>query len=371
MKFLEDAPLTGHRVLLRVVADVPLEGTKKTVRVADDYRLRLILPTLHYLIDYGARVIITSHLGRPGGKVDPELSLRPVWLHLSALLRRSIAFAPSILGQATLEAARHLENGQILALENLRFESGEEKDTRTFAAGLARYGELYVNDAFGVSHRQAASTCSITDLLPSYGGLLLERETKMLSSLMQHPQRPYLAVVGGAKISDKLPAIKQLLKHADKVLVGGGVANTLAAAGGMNVKNSLVDQGSIEDAKSLLRIGHGRLVLPDDFHWKGTAMVDIGPKTQKKFAQLLDRAHTVFWAGPLGKVEEASSRTGSLAVARAIIDSGATSVVGGGDTVSFLESAKFSSGFSFVSTGGGATLEYLGGKILPGLKALS
>jgi len=370
MKFLEEASLSGKRVLVRVVADVPLEESGGITRVADDYRLRLILPTLHYLLDYGARIVLVSHLGRPNGRVDKSLTLRPVWLHLSALLKRPIQFAPTITSDATAIAATELTDGQILALENLRFEPGEDKNTRTLAAQLARCGDIYVNDAFGVSHREVASLVAITELLPSYAGLLLEREVKMLSGLMQHPMRPYVAVVGGAKISDKLPAIKQLLRRADRILVGGGVANTFMAASGFPVKKSLIDKESLEEARQLLKTGHSRIVLPDDSIWSKEAMVDIGPATQKKFTQYLKGAHTVFWSGPLGKIEEKGCQSGSEQIARAILAGGATSIVGGGDTVAFVDSLGLSNQFSFVSTGGGATLAYLGGQVLPGLKAL-
>ncbi len=370
MKFLEDASLTGKRVMVRVGADVPLEKTKQGMAVVDDYRLRQLLPTLHYLLDYGARIVLISHLGRPGGKPDHDLSLRPVWLRLSALLKRPIQFASSVDADATNKAAASLENGQVLALENLRFYPGEEKNSRTFAARLARSADIYVNDAFGVSHREAASLCAITELLPSYGGLLLEREISMLSNLMSHPAKPYVAIVGGAKISDKLPTIKQLLHRADHILVGGGVANTLLAASDHQVKKSLVDTGSLDEARKLLKLGRGRLILPTDFVWQKDAIMDIGPLTRKDYAKYLKHAQTVFWGGPLGKVEDPTHRAGSEAIARAIVDSGATSVVGGGDTVGFLEQAELASQFSFVSTGGGATLEYLGGQVLPGLKAL-
>jgi 3-phosphoglycerate kinase len=370
MKFLEEAPLSGKRVLIRVVADVPLETRKKEVVVADDFRLRQLLPTLHYLLDYGARVILISHLGRPGGKVDMNLSLRPVWQHLAGLLRRPIQFAPTIQSQATAEAAKGLKDGEILALENLRFEPGEEKDTRTFALSLARLGDLYVNEAFAVSHHQAASLCEITGLLPSYGGLLLEREVEMLSSLMRHPAKPFVAVVGGAKISDKLPAIKQLLQLAEVVLVGGGVANTLLAASGVAVKDSLVDRTNLKAASQLLKIARGRLIMPTDFIWSKDAIMDIGPQTRQAYSRHLQKAQTAFWSGPVGKVEEKKYQAGSAAIAKAIIDSGATSVAGGGDTVAFLEEIEVMRQFSFISTGGGATLEYLGGQVLPGLKAL-
>lgn len=370
MKFLEEAPLSGKRVLVRVVADVPLKTVNGKVVVADDFRLRLILPTLHYLIDYGAKVILVSHLGRPAGKVDKDLSLRPVWSHLAGLLKKPIQFAPSLDSEVTREAVGKLSSGEILALENLRFNVGEEKNSRTFATLLARYADIYVDDAFAVAHHPAASNSAIKELLPCYAGLLFERELKMLSGLMHAPSRPYVAVVGGAKINDKLPAIRQLLRLADWVLVGGGVANTFLAASGVDVRGSLFDADNLATAKKLLVLGKGRIILPEDFVWSGEAMVDLGPKTRSRYAKYLDHAHTIFWSGPLGKVEDEEARAGTTSVAQAIANSGATSIIGGGDTVGFVQSIGLGNKFSFVSTGGGASLDYLGGQILPAIKAL-
>ncbi len=367
---MEEAPLAGKRVLLRVVADVPIQRKKSGVVVTDDYRLRQLLPTLHYLIDYGARIVLASHLGRPGGLTDRDFSLRPVWLELSRLLRRPIQFAPTIGTDATATIAGSLGSGEILALENLRFYPGEEKNSRTFAATLARYADLYINDAFAVCHHPAASIDAITELLPSYGGLGLERELYTISNLMRHPARPYIAIVGGAKISDKLPAIKRLVRQADRVLVGGGVANTFLAASGHEVGSSLIDEDSLDAARALLRTNASRIILPVDHLKKGTAILDIGPKTIELFRSHLRKAETVFWSGPLGKAEEPHFRIGSERVAEAIIMCGATSIVGGGDTVALLENLDKTRNFSFVSSGGGATLELLGGASLPGLRAL-
>jgi len=369
MQFLEDAPLAGRRVLLRINGNVPLGG-KKAKLVADDYRLRQVLPTIHYLLDYQAKVILLAHLGRPEGKIDHQLSLRPVYLHLSALLKKPIQFAPTLFSEATRRAVEGLGDGEILALENLRFDPGEQKNSRTFAAKLAKYGDIYVNDAFSDSHNAAASVEAIADLLPSYGGLLLEREVQILSGLMKHPSRPYVAVVGGAKIANKLPTIRQLIRHADRVLVGGGVANTFLQAAGQDIKQSLCDSEYLDAAKEILKLGKGKLVLPTDFVWRKNAIVDLGSETQAHYAKILKGAETVFWTGPLGLVEEEKYQAASLNVARAMIDSGATTVVGGGDTVGFVNQAKLAKQFAFVSTGGSATLEYLSGQTLPGLKAL-
>lgn len=369
MQFLESAPLASKRVLLRLNVDVPLAGGKRR-DIVDDYRLRQILPTIHYLLDYQAKVVVIAHLGRPGGKVDPNLSLRPVYLYLSALLKRPIQFAPTHFSSSTKKAVDSLKEGEILALENLRFDRGEDANSRTFAAKLAKYGDIYVNDAFSVSHREAASLVAITELLPSYGGLLLEREVELLSGLMRHPVRPYVAVVGGAKIGDKLPVIKRLIRQADMVLTGGGVANTLLKVEGTNVKDSLYDENYFEEAKEILKAGRGKLFVPRDFVWSKGKILDIGPKTREQYSRLLKGAGTVFWSGPLGRVEQKPYRQGSLMVAKAICATGATTVVGGGDTVSFVNQEGVAGKFSFVSTGGSATLEFLGGKTLPGLRAL-
>lgn len=371
MHFLEDAPLAGKRVILRIVADVPYDLKHQPV-VLDDYRLRQVLSTIHYLLDYGASIVLISHLGHPdkSGIVDKKESLEPIYAHLSKLLRRPINFAPSLFSIETQGMIKNLKAGEIIALENLRFDSGEAKNSRTFAAKLARYGDLYVNDAFSVSHRNSASVVAITDLLPSYGGLLLEREVQVLSNLMKHPARPYVAVIGGVKISDKMPTIKQFLHRAEKVLVGGGVANTLLKASGINVKDSIIDGEGQETAKQILRMSKGKLILPVDFVWQGKSIVDIGPETRRQFLKHLKPAKTIFWSGPLGKVEDAKYSHGTSEMARAIAHEGATTVVGGGDTVSFINQLSLASAFSFVSTGGSATLEYLSGAVLPGLKAL-
>lgn len=371
MRFLEDAPLAGKRVMVRVVADVPIKECDGELVVADDYRLRQLLPTLHYLLDYNAKVILVSHLGRPDGEVQKKLSLRPVWLHLSALLKKPIAFAPTLFSEATQKAVEGLGNGQILALENLRFDPQEEANSRTFAAKLARYADVYVNDAFSVSHHTAASLNAITEILPSYAGLLLEKEIRMLESLMKHPVHPYVAVIGGAKISDKLPMIRQLVKKADWILTGGGVANTLLkASGNVDVKDSLIDPDSLETARTVLREGRGKIILPDDFIWEGDAIIDVGVKTIQKYNKFLDKAHTIFWTGPLGKVESHRASRASQAIARHIASTDGTTIVGGGDTVRFVNEEHLASKFSFVSTGGSATLRYLGGQSLSAISAL-
>jgi 3-phosphoglycerate kinase len=369
MKSLEDVTLNDRKVIVRVGIDVPMsEG--KNPKILDDTRLKAILPTLHYLLNRNAKVILVGHLGRPHGEKTTELSLRPVYLRLSALLKKPIKFAPNHFSEATKKAVDSLVEGEILGLENIRFDKGEENNSRTFARKLANYGDLYVNDAFSASHREAASIEAITEFLPSYPGLLLEREVEVLRNLLRHPARPFVAIIGGAKVSDKLPTISQLLHKADKILLAGGVANTFLAANGMDVKKSLIDTELIEKSKQLLKRGRGKIVLPTDYVWGDDKILDIGDHTIQLFLSQIKRAHTVFWNGSLGKNEDEEFRHGSDVIAMALADSAATTVVGGGNTIEVLSELHLLNKVSFVTTAGGAALEMLAGKTLPGIKAL-
>lgn len=368
MKSLEDASLNDKRVLLRIDTNVPLTDTK-TIHVADDFRLRAVVPTIQFLLNRKAKIILLGHLGRPDGPSSAE-SLRPVFHHLSALINQPIKFAPRVFSPATAQAVDELKAGEILGLENLRFDPGEAKNSRTFARKLAAYGDLYVNDAFAVSHRNAASVVAITEFLPSYPGILLELEYQTLKELIRHPARPFVAVIGGAKIGDKLPVLNHLLPRADRILIGGGVANTFMAAQGEDVGASLVDRDQLDNARLLLKKARGKIVLPVDLVWHDDAILDVGPKTVALFGQHLQVAKTIFWNGNLGKTEVAEFAHGSAAIAKTVADSQATTIIGGGNTIEIFSKLGLLKKVTFVATGGGASLELLSAAVLPGISAL-
>lgn len=367
MRSLEDASLNDKAVLLRLDMNVPLGSDNQPT---DDFRLRSVAPTIQFLLNRQAIIIIMGHLGRPEGHPDPALSLRPIYKHLAAIVNQPIQFAPSLFSDVTKQATKSLAAGQILGLENLRFDSGEEKNSRTFARKLAAYGDLYVNDAFAVSHRSAASVVAITEFLPSYPGILLEQEYRTLTELLRHPASPFVAIIGGAKTEDKLPVLKHLLAKADRILVGGRVANTFLAARGEPVGESLVDRGQLELARQLFARAKGKIVLPVDLSWQGQKILDIGPKTVGLFTKYLKNAQTIFWNGNLGKSEVSGFEKGSEAIATLLSKSDATTIVGGGNTIELISKLGLRQEMSFVSTGGGATLELLAGVTLPGVGAL-
>jgi phosphoglycerate kinase len=368
MKSLEDVSVNDKRVLLRIDTNVPVTDTKE-IHVADDFRLRAVVPTIQFLLNRKAKVILLGHLGRPDGP-NPAESLRPVFHHLSALVNQPIKFAPKLFSPETARAVDDLKAGEILGLENLRFDPGEAKNSRTFARKLAGYGDIYINDAFAVSHRDAASVVAITEFLPSYPGILLELEYKTLTELMRHPARPFVAVIGGAKIGDKLPVLQHLLPRADRILIGGGVATTFLAAQGEEVGQSLVDRDQIETARLLLKKARGKIILPIDLVWHDDAILDIGPKTAALFGQHLKVAKTIFWNGNLGKTEVAEFARGSAAIAKIVAASQATTIVGGGNTIEIFSKLGLLKKVTFVATGGGASLELLSAAVLPGIAAL-
>lgn len=369
MKGMEDGNFTEHRVLVRVDLDVPLtEGSSPDV--LDDYRLRSLLPTINYLINRMAKVILIGHLGRPDGKQEKNLSLKPVYLRLSALLNRPIKFSPQLFSESTKKAVADLEGGEILGLENLRFDRGEDNNSRTFAAKLARYGEVYVNEAFACYH-ETASIVAITEFLPHFAGLHLEQEFKILSGLIRHPARPFIAIISGAKASDKLPTIEGLLPNVDRVLVGGRVANNFLAASGVDVKNSKIETSLIEKSRDLLKKAKGKIILPEDYLWDGDEILDVGPKTVRNYERYLKNAKTIIWSGPLGKIEDPRFEKSSKRLAEFVVNTKATTIVGGGNTIEMLDMFKLTDKFSFISTGGGASLELLSGSTLPGIKALN
>lgn len=369
MKSLEEAALADKKVLVRIDTDVPLTDGDP-IEVKDDYRLQKLLPTLFFLMNHRAKIILCGHLGRPPAKVNPSLSMKPVFTHLSALVNKKILFATDPFSTQTTETIGEMADGDIIGLENIRFFRGEEDNSRTFARKLANLAEIYVNEAFGTSHREAASVVAITEFLPSYAGLQLEREMEVLTNLTRHPAHPFIAIVGGAKISDKLPVIRNLLPKVDRVIVGGGVANTFLASQGVDIKNSEVEEGYIDRAGEMFKNSKGKIILPVDYAWSDDMILDIGEKSTLQTIQYIKSAKTILWSGVPGKIEQSPFEKASKAIAKAIADSPATSLVGGGDTVGFIDSLGLTHRYSFVSTGGSALLELLGGRVLPGIRAL-
>ncbi|MDQ6898823.1 MAG: phosphoglycerate kinase [Candidatus Dormibacteraeota bacterium] len=380
-----DVPLEGRAVLLREDLNVPLKGG----RVADETRLRAALPTLRGLSAAGARVIVMSHLGRPQGRVDPALSLRPVGACLSQMLERPVAFAEDCVGPAALEAASNLTNSEFLLLENVRFHPGDETNNSDFAAQLAELGEIYVNDAFAASHRAHASVVGVAERLPAYAGDLMLSELLALHRALDDPRRPLLAIVGGAKISTKAGVLRHLLDKVDRLLIGGAMANTFLKAEGREVGSSFIEESALAEASSVAEMAGEKLVLPLDAICArqmrpnqelrtlavdsvepGWMELDIGPRTQDLFAAQVAGAATVVWNGPVGVSEIPDFAGGTRALGEAIANSGAYSLLGGGDTAAAVEALGLAGRFSHVSTGGGATLEYLEGRELPGVAAL-
>jgi phosphoglycerate kinase len=384
-KTVRDVDVKGKTVLMRVDFNVPLKGNT----ITDDTRIRGALPTIEYLLDKGAALILMSHLGRPKGQVKPELSLKPVAARLGELLGIDVKLASGTVGPEVEAEAAALKSGDVLILENTRFLAGEEKNDDAVAQQLAKLGDLYVNDAFGAAHRAHASTAGVAAHLPSVAGLLMEKEIEFLGSTIENPAKPFVAIIGGAKISDKIGVIRNLLRKVDALLIGGGMANTFLAAKGYEMADSLVEAESIDTAKELMAEGGDKLVLPvdgvvaDAFSADaaskivpangveaGWRMLDIGPKTIELFGAKLAGAKTVVWNGPMGVFEFPAFAKGTTAVAEMVAASGATSVVGGGDSVSAIQQAGLTDKMSHISTGGGASLEMLEGKELPGLAAL-
>ncbi len=384
-KTVRDIDVKGKKVLVRVDFNVPLKDGK----VDDGTRVKAALPTIQYLLDHGAAVILCSHLGRPKGGPDPKFSLKPVAEYLSVLIHLPVAFADDCIGPVAEAAARALKPGQVLVLENTRFHPEEEKNDLQMAEKLASLADLYVNDAFGTAHRAHASTEGVTHFKPGVAGFLLEKEIKYLDQAVSNPKRPFVAILGGAKISDKIGVIKNLLSKADAVLIGGGMANTFLKAQGYPVGDSLVEDEALDEAKEVLALGGTKLRLPvdlvlgDKFDAEantkviatgpipdGWRILDIGPETIKAYAKAVKGAGTVVWNGPMGVFEFPKFATGTFGVAKAVAESGAISVVGGGDSVSAVEKSGVADKITHISTGGGASLEMLEGLALPGVAAL-
>jgi len=384
-KTVEDLDLQGKKVLVRVDFNVPIkDGT-----VGDDTRIRAALPTIEYLLEHGAAVILCSHLGRPKGKVQPEFSLRPVADHLSKLIDKPVAFSEECIGPVAEHAAEALKPGDVLVLENTRFYAGETNNDPEMAKQLAALADLYVNDAFGSAHRAHASTEGVANYLPAVAGFLMEKEFRYLGQAIANPARPFIAILGGAKISDKIGVIRNLLKKADQVLIGGGMANTFFKAQGYPIGESLVEEEALDTARELLDEGGNHLRLPVDVVIadrfeneaerrvmsmgpvpEGWRILDIGPETVDTFGKIIEEAGTVVWNGPMGVFEFPRFSEGTFGVARAIAHSQATSIVGGGDSVAAVQEAGVANQITHISTGGGASLEMLEGLVLPGLAAL-
>ena len=384
-KMLTDLDVKDKKVLVRVDFNVPLsEGA-----VGDDTRIQAALPTINYLLENEAAVILCSHLGRPKDAPDPAFSLRPVAEYLGTQIEAEVKFAEDCIGEAAEKAADRLEPGQVLVLENTRFHAGEKKNDPEMAKQLASLADLYVNDAFGSAHRAHASTAGVADYLPSAAGFLLEKEIKYLGNAIAEPERPFVAILGGAKVSDKIGVIENLLTKADQILIGGGMANTFFKAQGYEMGDSLVEEDVLGTAKALLDTAAGKLILPVDmvianaFEADADAQVlpvgdvpagwrvlDIGPRSVEIFGEVIQQAKTIVWNGPMGVFEFEKFARGTFEVARLVAESGATSIVGGGDSVSAIKKSGLEDKITHISTGGGASLEMLEGRILPGLAVL-
>jgi phosphoglycerate kinase len=384
-KTIKDIDVKGKRVLVRVDFNVPVKEGK----VSDDTRITAALPTMNYLLDHGAALILCSHFGRPKAGPEAKYSLKPVAEHLSKVIGKPVAFSEEAIGPLAEKAAKALKPGEILLLENTRFYPGEEKNDPEMSKQLAALADVYVNDAFGSAHRGHASTEGVAHILPGVAGFLMEKEIKYLGQAVADPEKPFVAILGGAKISDKIGVIRNLLTKADKVLIGGGMANTFFKAQGIDIADSLVDAEALETAKELIKDGGGKLVLPVDMvvadkldndaetkvmpvgnvpaGWK---ILDIGPKTVAAFGEIIKSAKTVVWNGPMGVFETPKFADGTFGIAKAVADSKAVSIVGGGDSVAAIQQSGLADKITHISTGGGASLEMLEGRVLPGLAAL-
>ncbi len=387
-KSVEDIAVAGKRVLVRCDFNVPLkEGV-----ITDDKRIRASLPTIQYLIEHGARVILCSHLGRPKGQVDPQFSLAPVAVRLSELLQKEVKMAQDVVGESAKALSAALQDGDVMLLENVRFEPLETKNDPELSKQFAALADIYVNDAFGSAHRAHCSTAGVAALLPAVCGYLIQKEISVMGGALANPKRPFVAILGGAKVSDKIGVIKNLLTKVDTLIVGGAMAYTFMAAQGRATGTSLLEEDKIDLAKDLLQEAADKKVqflLPmdnivsDKFGTDGHIQtceaniadgymgLDIGPKTRDLFAQAIRGAGTVIWNGPMGVFEMEPFAEGTIAIAKAVADSGAISIIGGGDSAAAVQKLGFADKMTHISTGGGASLEFLEGIELPGIAALN
>jgi len=387
---IEDLDIRGKRVFIRADFNVPLDNN---LMITDDRRIRSTLPTINYAIDEGAKVILSSHLGRPKGKADPRFSLAPVAKRLQRLLNKEVLFAPDCIGSQAENLVSKMKDGDVLLLENLRYHPEEEKNDEEFARAMARLADVYVNDAFGAAHRAHASTVGITKFLPSAAGLLLKKEIEYLKGAIDNPVKPFVAILGGAKVSGKIGVLEHLVGRVDKVLIGGGMAFTFIKAMGYEIGDSLVEDAMLETAERIRKklIENGvKFYLPVDCVIaqntepgavikivptleipKGWKALDIGPASVKLFTVALHDARTILWNGPMGMFEIDIFARGTFDVARAVANAYALTIVGGGDTDLAVNRAGVADVISFISTGGGASLQLLEGKELPGIAALA
>jgi len=388
LRSIRDVELRGRRVLMRVDFNVPMD---ENGIIIDDNRISAAIPTIEYILGQGARLILMSHLGRPNGKADDKYSLKELALHLSGLLNKKVFMAEDCIGPEVQEMSNQLLAGEILMLENVRFYPGEEKNDPEFSRQLALLGDIFVNDAFGTAHRAHSSTAGIADYLPAYAGFLLENEVNMLRKVLEYPKCPRMAILGGAKVKDKLGLIRSLLNKLDVLLVAGGIGNTFLVARGMKVGKSICEMDLVEECRNLLELADKKNkhilmpvdvvvaselacdapaqvvdidAIPDDM-----MIVDIGPKTIQGFSMAISRAHTIIWNGPVGVYEYPQFAVGTEAIAKALAASSAVTVVGGGDSAATVYKLGLEKNITHISTGGGATLEFLEGIELPGVKS--
>ncbi len=389
-KTVEDLDVKGKKVLVRADFNVPMD---KEGNITDDRRIREALPTINYLKNKGAKVILMSHLGRPKGKFNPEFSLKPVAGRLTALLGQQVIFAEDVIGEDAIKKSSALKEGEVMLLENVRFHAEEEKNDAEFAKKLSLLGEVYVNDAFGTAHRAHASTAGIADYLPSAVGFLIKKELECMGKALSNPERPFIAILGGAKVSDKIGVIENLIYKVDALLIGGGMAFTFLKAKGFEVGKSLIEEDKVELAGELLKKAKDKgikLLLPIDIvaasEFKADAEcktveassipkdymgLDIGENTRKMFSETIGNAKTVVWNGPMGVFEMPVFAKGTYAVAEAMSKVKGATIIGGGDSAAAVEQLGFADKMTHISTGGGASLEFLEGKVLPGIDVIN
>jgi len=384
-KTIRDVDVSGKKVLVREDLNVPL----KAGEVGDDTRILAALPTINYLVEQNAAVIVISHLGRPGGERKEELSLKPVADYLATLLDNKVSFVPDCIGDEAQEAVQSLQAGEVLVLENTRFHPGEKTNDPQFSQELAALADLFVNDAFGTSHRSHASNVGVSNHLPTVAGFLIEKELEYLGNAIENPSRPFTAILGGAKVSGKISVIRNLIEKVDHILIGGGMANTFFASQGIKMGKSLVEEDVLSLADDLLQSAGDKLILPVDFvigeqfaneaekkiievgnvpaDWM---VMDIGPESLKLFKRIINKSKTIVWNGPMGVFEFPKFSSGTFELAKMIAESQAVSIIGGGDSAAAVKQAGLSASITHVSTGGGASLQMLEGSPLPGLEAI-